>query len=98
MTLANFKQIGFQFIKVISSLLIFSAIVLELSNLYIFQQGGQLPNLLQILLWFGHFVLTAHLIEGMIAAFYAPTRGKHPFSYGVYTFFVGTVGLIELFD
>lgn len=98
MTLANFKQIGFQFIKVVASLVIFSAIVLELVNLYIVQQGGQLPSLLKMLLWFGHFALTAHLVEGIIAAFYAPTRGKHPLSYGVYTFFVGTVGLVELFD
>lgn len=98
MALAGFKQTGFKLIKVISTVLILSAIGLELENLYVSQIGGQLSSTLQILLWFSHFALSAHLIEAAIAAFYASTRGKAPFRYGFYTFFVGTVGLVELFD
>ncbi|WP_017747601.1 hypothetical protein [Scytonema hofmannii] len=42
------------------------------------------------------FAVTIHFIEGIIAAFYAPSRKKVPIQYGTYTFFVGTVGLLEL--
>lgn len=98
MTLATFKQTGFKLIKVISAVLILSAIALELWNLYVLQRGEQLPNISQIPLWFSHIALSAHFIEGTIAAFYALKRDKNPFSYGVYTFFVGTMGLVELFE
>ncbi|MEQ9357174.1 MAG: hypothetical protein RIG63_18605 [Coleofasciculus chthonoplastes F3-SA18-01] len=37
-------------------------------------------------------------MEAIIAAVYAPSRQKTPIVYGTYTFFVGTVGLLELFD
>jgi len=39
-----------------------------------------------------------HLVEAIIAAAYAPSRQKKPIVYATYTFFVGTVGLLELFD
>jgi hypothetical protein len=42
--------------------------------------------------------LSAHFLESIIAAYYAPSKDKIAFQYAVYTFFVGTVGLIELFD
>lgn len=98
MALADFRQTGFKVIKLISTVLILGAIGLELANLYVSNTGSLLPNSLQIVLWFAHLALIAHLIEGMIAAFYAPARGKAPFRYGIYTFFVGTVGLVELFE
>ncbi len=98
MMLTNFKQTSFQLIKVISTILIVGAIALELGNLYLWQMGLSWPSYLQIPLWFGHFALSAHLIEGAIAAVYAPTKCKNPFNYGFYTFFVGTVGLFELFE
>ncbi|HEY9666326.1 MAG TPA: hypothetical protein V6C91_05945 [Coleofasciculaceae cyanobacterium] len=42
--------------------------------------------------------IAIHFVEGFIAAYKAPSRKKMPFQYGTYTFFVGTVGLLELFD
>jgi hypothetical protein len=39
-----------------------------------------------------------HFVEAIIAAVYAPSRQKTPIVYATYTFFVGTVGLLELFD
>lgn len=42
--------------------------------------------------------MTIHFIEGIIAAYKAPLKNKIPINYGIYTFFVGTVGLLELFD
>jgi hypothetical protein len=46
----------------------------------------------------GRFAVTIHLVEGIIAGAYAPSRQKTPIVYGTYTFFVGTVGLLELLD
>ncbi|MCS6283625.1 MAG: hypothetical protein HUM72_24125, partial [Dolichospermum sp.] len=33
-----------------------------------------------------------------IAAYYAPTRNQTAIKYATYTFFVGTVGLLELWE
>jgi hypothetical protein len=43
-------------------------------------------------------VLSAHFIEAIIAAFYAPAKNQKPIQYGIYTFFVGTIGLLEFFE
>lgn len=48
--------------------------------------------------WFGRVALIGHGIEAVISVFYAPGKGKPPVSYGIYTFFVRTVGLVELFQ
>jgi len=44
------------------------------------------------------FALLAHFVEGIIAACYAPAKNHQPIQYGVYTFLVGTIGLLELFE
>jgi hypothetical protein len=49
------------------------------------------------LLWIGRFALVAHFLEGIIAFIYAPSRNQPAIASGIYTFFVGTVGLVELF-
>jgi hypothetical protein len=85
-------------IKVISTLLIASAIGLELWNITAEFTNSQLPNLPGVLFLISRFALTAHAIEGTIAAIYAPTKKKMFLPYSIYIFFVGTVGLLELFD
>lgn len=85
-------------IKVISTVLIAGAIALELTNLYAQSVGGApLPGL-AVVFWIGRLALVAHGIEGAIAAILAPARSQKPLQYGIYTFFVGTVGLAELFQ
>jgi pilus assembly protein TadC len=79
-------------VKVISTVLITAAIGLELWNIY-----NQIPSSLNLIVWLERFAITAHLIEAAIAAFYASTKNKIPIKYATYTFFVGTVGLLELF-
>ena len=91
------KEKLFPPIKVISTVLITSAIGLELWNIYTQLNYHQIPNILNPILWLGRLALIAHLIEGIIAAFSAPSKGEIPLKYGTYTFFVGTVGLFELF-
>ncbi|NEO99883.1 MAG: hypothetical protein F6K58_14620 [Symploca sp. SIO2E9] len=85
-------------IKLISTVLIFSAIGLEIWNLHAALTEQKIPNSLYPIFWVGRFAIVMHLIEGSIAAFYAPSKRKIPIKYGVYTFFIGTVGLLELFE
>lgn len=88
----------YSFIKVISVILITSAIGLELWNIYALITSSTIPSILHPVFWLERFALGSHLIEGLIAASFAPSRKKMPLQYGTYTFFVGTVGLLELFD
>ena len=56
----------------------------------------------QVLLTVARFALVIHLIEGAIAAvvaalYHRPVWYRMFWRYGLYTFGVGTVGLVELF-
>ena len=85
-------------IKIISTILITGALGLELWNLYAVQSQMTPFELPFPLLWIGRFALVAHFLEGMIAFIYAPFRNQSAIASGIYTFFVGTVGLVELFE
>ncbi|MDJ0800409.1 MAG: hypothetical protein QNJ51_26985 [Calothrix sp. MO_167.B12] len=85
-------------IKLVSIVLILTGIGLELWNLSANFLTTQISNSLHSIIWFARFVVGAHLIEGIIAAYLAPRKNKIAFKYAAYTFFVGTVGLLELFD
>ena len=98
MNLKDTKRRVYTLIKVISIVLIASAIGLELWNIYALLTSSKIPSPLNPIFWIERFAIAIHLIEGVIAAFYAPSRKKMPIKYGTYTFFVGTVGLLELFD
>ncbi len=92
------KKKIFNAIKVISTSLISGAIALELWNIYALFSDLSVPTILEPVFWLGRIAVTIHLVEAIIAAAYAPSRQKTPIVYGTYTFFVGTVGLLELFD
>ena len=98
MQLKSIKKIFFNAIKVISTSLISGAIGLELWNIYALFSDLSVPSILVPVFLLERFAVTIHLVEAIIAATYAPTRQKTPIVYGTYTFFVGTVGLLELFD
>jgi hypothetical protein len=85
-----------KFIKIASSLVITCALGLSGWNLYLHSQGASLPPNLTSLFQLGSFILVAHGVEGAIAAFKAPIYNQKPLFWGVYTFFVGFVGLQEL--
>ncbi|BAT52342.1 unknown protein [Nostoc sp. NIES-3756] len=93
----NIKQTLVSVIKVISTVLISTAIALELWNIYAVSNNIDIPSILIPVFWVERFAVTCHFLEGVIAAFYAPAKKKMPIQYGIYTFFVGTVGLWELF-
>ena len=84
-------------IKHLSIILITSAIGLELWHLFAVLTPSQIPELLHRVFWVERFALVIHCLEGMIAMVYAPRKQQVAISYGIYTFFVGTIGLLELF-
>ena len=51
-----------------------------------------------ILLAIGRVALIAHGVEATIAAGYALSKNRNAIADGIYTFFVGTVGLWEILD
>jgi hypothetical protein len=98
MNLKLIKRKFFTVVKIISTVLITSAIGLESWNIYAVITNNNVPSSLNPIFWIERFAMTSHFIEGIIAAFYAPSRKKMPIQYATYTFFVGTIGLLELFD
>ncbi|MEA5574232.1 TMEM254 family protein [Calothrix sp. UHCC 0171] len=87
----------FTFVKIISIVVMLSAIALELWNLYAFKMHTIIPSSLNVFLWLGIVAILAHFMEAVIAFVYAPSKNQKPLQYGIYTFFVGTVALVELF-
>lgn len=85
-------------LKVISPVVMVSAIALELWHLKARLTTSQFPSSLMPILWLGHLAISIHLIEAVVAAIYAPAKKHKPIQYGIYTFFVGAVGLWELFE
>ena len=98
MDLKFIKKKIYTIVKIISTVLITSAIGLESWNIYALITDTNVPSSLNPIFWIERFAMTIHFIEGIIAAFYAPSRKKMPIKYATYTFFVGTIGLLELFD
>lgn len=81
-------------IKITSIGLISAALAFELGNLAL----GISANVPPLIVGFERFALIAHALEAAIAAVFAPSHQQRSLPYGLYTFFVGTVGLMELFD
>jgi uncharacterized protein with PQ loop repeat len=98
MNLKLVKRNIFSVVKIISTMLITSAIGLESWNIYAVITNSNVPSSLNPIFWIERFAMTCHFIESIIAAFYAPSRKKMPIQYATYTFFVGTIGLLELFE
>ena len=85
-------------IKITSTILITSALGLELWNIYLLSNNAVLPANIKPFFWIGTVALVAHAVEGIMAAVRVRDRHQNPITYGIYTFFVGFVGLKELSD
>jgi hypothetical protein len=92
-----YKQ-AFLPIKVISTAIILSGVGLELWNIATNLTDAEIPSYLHVFFWFERFAMTAHLMEATVAAYFASRKNQTPWKYAAYTFFVGTVGLLELFE
>lgn len=97
MNLPAIQQTLFPLIKVLSIGLMSGAIGLEAWHLSR-AMPTELWRHLTVIVWVGRFAIGAHLLEAVIAAIYARRNAKPALSYGFYTFWVGTVGLIELWQ
>lgn len=98
MIVPKIKQKIFPLIKGTSIGLISGAIGLEVWRLSGLTIPEETLDFLTPVYWIGRFGMAAHLLEAVIALIYAASRGKNPLRYSLYTFFVGTVGLVELFE
>jgi hypothetical protein len=98
MNLKDIKIKLFPIFKIISITLITSAIGLELWNIQTSITNSQIPSIVTPALIIAHVALSAHFLEAIIAAYYAPTRNQTAIKYATYTFFVGIFGLLELFE
>ncbi len=85
-------------IKIASTVLMIGAVGLELWNIYAGLNHVQIPSSISPIFWIERVAVTVHFVEAIIAAFKAGSKDKIWYKYGVYTFFVGTVGLVELFN
>jgi hypothetical protein len=83
-------------VKGLSAVLTASAIGLESWYIYTVLNHGTVASSLIPIFWIGRIIWGSHLIEGVVAAIYAPFKQKSPIQSGIYTLFVGTVGLLEL--
>lgn len=87
-------------VKIVAAIFTTLGLFLELWNIYHIVYHTQIYPTVTKLIWLAHFVITAHFLEAVIAAFLisskTPSEDRKPFRYGIYTFFVGTVGLLEL--
>jgi hypothetical protein len=87
----------FRLIKLISTLVITSALGLEFWNLLTGFIEKVSLNWLNWVVIIERLGIMIHGAEALIASYYARSKNQHPLQYGIYTFFVGTVGLLELF-
>jgi hypothetical protein len=83
-------------IKIISIIFVSCALGLDAWQIYMQLHHVSLPSQLEYLFWIGNIIMIAHAIEGIIAAFKAKSQKQNPLTYGIYTFFVGFVGIQEL--
>lgn len=82
-------------VKVFSSVLVAGALGLELWNIL---AGGSFFSDWKLVFYLGRLVLVSHGLEAIIAVVYTGSKARSPVVTGIYTFFVGTVGLMELFQ
>lgn len=87
---------GFFILKLASIAFISGALGLELGNFWANAAFGAPIIDKAPLTYIGRSALIIHGIEGAIAAVIASSKQRPPLSYGIYTFFVGAMGLAEL--
>lgn len=80
-------------LKVISCILIIGAL-----GLVVLKLSGMITEntLLERVFWIGTAALLFHVLEGMAAGILAYRLKENPFRVGMYTFWTGVVGIIEI--
>ncbi|MDJ1173830.1 hypothetical protein [Roseofilum capinflatum] len=83
-------------IKVGATLLMSGAIALESYNLIHPFIDWSAPTAIVGLIILERLAVIVHIVEAIAAAYFAPSHQQPPLKTALYTFFVGTVGLLEL--
>ncbi len=81
------KEKLFILVKILSTVLIASAICLELWNFSTLITSTSIPSSLNIVFWIERFAIASHFLEAVIATIYANSRNKMPLQYGIIYFF-----------
>lgn len=93
------KNLTIKFIKLTSPFLMVGALFLDYNFIYSYSNNQEIPNFIKALTIIGTLAVIVHFIEGIVAIFIAKrSEIKNPLIYGIYTFFVGTIGLFELME
>lgn len=82
--------------KILSFILIVAAIVWEMGSIYAILTDFTISPDLKWIFWIERPALSIHVIEGIIGFYSALYQGKKAIDYGIYTFSVGFIGLLEL--
>jgi len=90
MKLEPSEKKNYNAIKILSIVLVAIAIALETWNLI---TRAEIAEHFTVIVTLERIMLISHFVEGIISAFYAENKLR----YSIYVFFVGTVGLLELF-
>lgn len=93
-----FKLLIIKIIKLLSPILMLGFLVLDSDFIYLYFNHREIPSLVKILTIMGTLILIIHLMEAIIAGFLAKDKEENPLNYGIYTFFIGTIGLFELLE
>jgi len=94
--LINSLQYLTPIIKVAATTIITGAIFLELFNLGLHVFCNMTLQGWDLVFLFGRIALIAHALEAGVASVLAPSINKSAWKFGIYTFFVGTVGIMEI--
>lgn len=84
-------------IKLLSTVLIIGFLGIAGWNFYATGNNATIIDLPQWVIWWGYFAIFAHFLEAIAASIYAYFHQKNVLLTGIYVFFVGTVGLGEVF-
>lgn len=87
-----------QIIKTLSVFMMIAALILQLVNINTILNHQQIPSVMVVIIKVAKLALVIHLLEGILAFFYALAHRKNALILGIYTFFTGTITLLELFE
>lgn len=93
-----FKQLAIKIIKLLSPLVIVTALILDGNFIYSRVYHLEINKLLTALTIIGTVAVVIHLIEAIMAFFLAKNQQDNPLFYSIYTFLIGTIGLYELIE
>ena len=85
-------------IKILSPIVIIGAMLVDGAIAYQWIQGYAIPKIYSVIGIIGSVALVAHALEGLVAGLIARRKKVNALKYGVYTFLVGTLAVIDIIN